>query len=101
MLWSVPIQKVPQVSQHFCLAKLYSLFHQHWSGQQWICLDNFTSYHTDTEATDQAYNPTQSQYTDTQPTSANTDHKTQDVLQGSPWRFNFQVTGMILLDIQP
>ena len=38
-----------------------------------ICTDNFTCCHTETEAADQTFHLTQSQYTDTGPTSPSAD----------------------------
>ena len=54
-----------------------------------ICLDNFTCCHTEIEVADQTFNLTQSQYTDTVPTSPNTDPRTPGAWQGSHWRANF------------
>ena len=56
-----------------------------------ICLDNFTCCHTETEVADQTFHLTQSQYTDTGPTSPSTD---PGAWQGSHWSANFEVTGM-------
>ena len=41
--------------------------------QGWICSDNFTCCHTEIEAADQMFYLTQSQYTDTRPTSPSAD----------------------------
>ena len=41
--------------------------------QGWICSDNLTCCHTETEVADQTFYLTQSQYTDTGPTSRNAD----------------------------
>ena len=38
-----------------------------------ICLDNFTCCHTEIEIADQTFHLTQSQYTDTEPTSPSAD----------------------------
>ena len=47
---------------------------QHASGSQGrICTDNFTCCHTKIKVADQTFYPTQSQYTDTGPTSPSTD----------------------------
>ena len=59
-----------------------------------ICLDNFTSYHTEIEVADPTFYLTQSQYTDTGPTSPNADPITPGAWQGSHWSANFEVTGM-------
>ena len=48
-----------------------------------IYSDNFTGYHTETEAADQTFPLTRSQYTDTGPTSPSTDPITPDAWQGS------------------
>ena len=52
------------------------------------CSDNFTCCHTGIEAADQAFHLTQSQYTDTRPTSPNTDSITPGTWQGSHWSAN-------------
>ena len=54
-----------------------------------ICTDNFTCCHTEIEAADPAFHLTQSQYTDTGPTSPSADPITQGVWQGSHWSANF------------
>ena len=59
-----------------------------------ICTDNFTCYHTEIEAADQTFHLTQSQYTDTGPTSPSADPITPGAWQGSHWSANFEVTGM-------
>ena len=59
-----------------------------------ICSDKFTCCHTETEFADQTVHLTQSQYTDTGPTSPSTDLITPGVCQGSHWSANFEVTGM-------
>ena len=59
-----------------------------------ICSDNFTCCHTEIEAADQTFYLTQSQYTDTGPTSPNADPITPGAWQGSHWSANFEVTGM-------
>ena len=49
-------------------------FQQHASVSQGrICTDNFTCCHTEIEAADQTFHLTQSQYTDTGPTSPSAD----------------------------
>ena len=60
-----------------------------------ICSDNFTCCHTETEVADQTFYLTQSQYTDTGPTSPSTDPTTPGAWQGSHWSANFEVTGII------
>ena len=53
-----------------------------------ICTDNFTCCHTEIEATDQTFHLTQSQYTDTGPTSPSADPITPGAWQGSHWSAN-------------
>ena len=53
-----------------------------------ICTDNFTCCHAEVEAADQTFYLTQSQYTDTEPTSPNTDPITPGAWQGSHWSAN-------------
>ena len=59
-----------------------------------ICSDNFTCCHTEMEVADQTFHLTQSQYTDTGPTSPSTDSVTPGTWQGSAGCANFEVTGM-------
>ena len=59
-----------------------------------ICTDNFTCCHTEIEAADQTFHLTQTQYTDTGPTSPSADPITPGAWQGSHWSANFEVTGM-------
>ena len=59
-----------------------------------ICSDNFTRCHTEIEVTDQTFYLTQSQYTDTGPTSPSADPLSPGARQGSHWSANFEVTGM-------
>ena len=54
-----------------------------------ICSDNFTCCHTEIEVADQTFYLTQSQYTDTGPTSPSADPITPGVWQGSHWSANF------------
>ena len=53
-----------------------------------ICTDNFTFCHTEMEAADQTFHLTQSQYTDTGPTSPSADPITPGAWQGSHWSAN-------------
>ena len=62
--------------------------------QRRICSDNFTCCHTEIEVAEQTFYLTQSQYTDTGPTSPNADPITPGAWQGSHWSANFEVTGM-------
>ena len=59
-----------------------------------ICSDNFTCCHTEIQVADQTFYLTQSQHTDTGPTSPSADPITPDAWQGSHWSANFEVTGM-------
>ena len=54
-----------------------------------ICADNFTCCHTETEVADSTFYLTQSQYTDTRPTSPSGDPITPGAWQGSHWGANF------------
>ena len=54
-----------------------------------ICSDNFTCCHTETEAADQTFHLTQSQYTDTGPTSPSADPITPGAWQSSHLSANF------------
>ena len=64
-------------------------FQQHESVSQGrICSDNFTCYHTEIEVADPTFHLTQSQYTDTGPTSPSTDSITPGAWQGSHWSTN-------------
>ena len=54
-----------------------------------ICSDNFTCCHTEIEVADQTFYLTQSQYTDTGPTSPSHDPITPGAWQGSHWSANF------------
>ena len=59
-----------------------------------ICSDNFTCCHTEIEVADPTFYLTQSQYTDTGPTSPSADPIMPGAWQGSHWSANFEVTGM-------
>ena len=59
-----------------------------------ICSDNFTCCHTEIEVAGQTFYLTQSQYTDSGPTSPSADPITPGTWQGSHWNANFWVTGM-------
>ena len=54
-----------------------------------ICSDSFTCCHTEIEVADPTLHLTQSQYTDTGPTSPSTDPLTPGAWQGSHWSANF------------
>ena len=54
-----------------------------------ICSDNFTCCHTEIEVADQTFYLTQSQYTDTRPTSPSTDPIMPSAWQGSHRSANF------------
>ena len=53
-----------------------------------ICSDNFTCCHTEIKVADQTFYLTQSQYTDTGPTSPSADPITPGAWQGSRWSAN-------------
>ena len=57
--------------------------------QGWICSDKFTCSHTEVEAADPTFYLTQSQYTDTGPTSPSADPIMAGTWQGSYWSANF------------
>ena len=59
-----------------------------------ICSDNLTCCHTEIEGADPTFYLTQSQYTDTGPTSPSADPISPGAWQGSHWSANFEVTGM-------
>ena len=54
-----------------------------------ICSDSLTCCHTEIEVADQTFHLTQSQYTDTGPTSPSADIITPGAWQGSLWSANF------------
>ena len=54
-----------------------------------ICSDNFTCCHTEIDVADQTFYLTQSQYTDTGPTSPSADPITPGAWQGSHWNASF------------
>ena len=58
--------------------------------------ENSTCCRTETEAADQTFYLTQSQYTDTGPTSSSADPVTPGVWRGSRRSTNFEITGMTL-----
>ena len=79
-----PQQLIGDVAVVCCLTSHASVF------QGRICSDNFTCCHTEIEAADQTFHLTQSQYTDTGPTSpTSTDPTTPGAWQGSHWSTNF------------
>ena len=60
-----------------------------------ICSDDFACCHTEIEVAGQTFYLTQSQYTDTGPTSPSIDPIMPGARQDSLWNANFEVTGMI------
>ena len=54
-----------------------------------ICSDDFTCCHTEIEVADQTFYLTQSQYTDTGPTSPSADPTSPGAWQGSHWSAHF------------
>ena len=78
-----------------CLLVACLTSQQHASvSQGQICSDNLTCCHAEIEVADQTFYLTQSQYTDTGPTSPSTDPITPGAWQGSHWSANFEGTGM-------
>ena len=68
----------------------FLMFQQHASVcQGWICSDDFTCCHTEIEVADWTFHITQSQNTDTGPTSPSTDPVTPGAWQGSHWSSSF------------
>ena len=59
-----------------------------------ICSDKSMCCHTEIEVADQTFYLTQSQYTDTRPTSPSANPITPGAWQGSHWSASFLVTGM-------
>ena len=59
-----------------------------------ICSDNSTCCHIEIEVADQTFYLTQSQYTDTGPTSPSAEPITPGAWQDNHWSANFEVTGM-------
>ena len=81
-----------------CLLVACLTYQQHACvSEGWICTDNFTCCHTEVEVADQTFYLTQSQYTDTGPTSPSSDPVMPGAWQGSHWSANFEVTGMTQL----
>ena len=74
----------------FCLLVGCLTSQQHASVSQGrICSDKFTCCHTEIEVADPTFYLTQSQYTDTGPTSPSADPRTPGAWQGSHWSANF------------
>ena len=95
--WNVTHQTVTTEKnpRRVCLLVGCLMSQQHASVSQGrICEDNFMCCHTETEVADQTFYLTQSQYTDTKPTSPSADPITPGAWQGSHWSANFWVTGM-------
>ena len=83
-------QTLPVSLQFVCLFVGCLTSQQHASVSQGrICSDKFTFCHTEIEVADQTFYLTQSQYTDTWPTSPSADPITPGAWQGSHWRVNF------------
>ena len=82
----VSCRDVPEV----CCLLACLMSQQHASVSQGrICSDKFTCCHTETEVADQTFYLTQSQYTDTGPTSPSADPISPGAWQGSHWSANF------------
>ena len=75
--------------RHKLLLLVGCLTSQQHAFQRRICSDNFTRCHTELEVVDQTFHLTQSQYTDTGPTSPSIDPITAGAWQGSHWSANF------------
>ena len=88
---SVSVQHHIQLSKQFVCCLLACLTsQQHASVSQGrICSDNFMCCHTEIEVADQTFHLTQSQYTDTGPTSPSTDPIAPGAWQGRHWSANF------------
>ena len=85
----------PLHDSRICLLVGCLTFQQHAGvSQRRICSDNFTCCHTEIEVADPTFYLTQSQYTDTGPTSPSADPIMPGAWQGSHWSANFSVTGM-------
>ena len=83
-------KKKEQVASEQCLLVGCLTSQQHESVSQGrICSNNFTCCHTEIEVADQTFYLTQSQYTDTGPTSPSAGPITPGVWQGSHWSANF------------
>ena len=82
--------KKERMKKRVCLLVGCLTSQQHASVSQGrICSDNLTCCHTEIEAADQTFHLTQSQYTDTGPTSPSADPITPGAWQGSHWSANF------------
>ena len=87
-----------KLTMFVCLFVYYLTSQQHASVfQGWICLDKSTCCQTEMEVADQTFQLTQSQYTDTRPTSPSTDAIMPDAWQGSHWSANFSMS-LVRLD---
>ena len=83
------VKRVLIYSKIVCLLVGYLTSQQQASVSQGrICSDNFTCCHTEIEVADQTFYLTQSQYTDTGPTSPSADPITPGAWQGSHWSAN-------------
>ena len=69
--------------------------------QGWICSDSCTCCHTEIEAADPAFHRTQSQYTDTGPTSPSTDPIMPGAWQGSHWSTSLKWLVWLSLEKDP
>ena len=86
-LWG-PVETLRQTAVCLLVGCLTSQQHASVS-QGRICSDNFTCSHTEIEVADQTFYLTQSQYTDTWPTSPSADPITPGAWQGSPLECQF------------
>ena len=84
-----PVDSLYSVSEIVCLFVGCLMPQQHVSVSQGrICTDNFTCCHTEIEVADKTFHLTQSQYTDTGPTSPSADPIMPGAWQGSHWSAN-------------
>ena len=100
LVW-IGLNKGTTLAPYHCLGSQWRVTTLHWLlvgclksqqnarvSQGRICSDNCTCCHTETEVADPTFHLTQSQYTDTGPTSPSTDPLTPGAWQGSHWSAN-------------
>ena len=80
--------ELPVIRQFCLLVGCLTSQQQASVSQERICSDNFTCCHTEIEVANQTFYLTQSQYTDTGPTSPSADPITPGAWQGSHWSAN-------------
>ena len=99
-----PQQTNKQLEQHLQYSKVFCSSFNHWACTVCLLVGCLTSQQyarvfqgricSDSSTCCQTFHLTQSQYTDTGPTSPSADPITPGAWQGSHWSANFQVTGM-------